>query len=73
MGRVNRFFKKFFGGQRFPYKTDIDTPLYGGVFLSMYRPVKTFFGVNVGVELSIEFCPKTRIYRGGRTARIPTF
>jgi len=35
--------------------------------------LKTFFEVNVGVELSKEFCPKTRIYRGGRTARIPTF
>ena len=35
--------------------------------------LETFFEVNVGAKLSKEFCPKLRIYRGGRTARIPTF
>lgn len=35
--------------------------------------LKTFFGVNVGVKLSIEFCPKTRIYRWGHSPYVPRF
>ena len=38
----------------------------GGGFLSMYRPErqKSFFGVNVGVELSVGFLSRQKQKRG---------